>query len=171
MHGAANQVMDSYYLIGIIFGAINIGLFFWHRYVEKKLRRVTLKDNFWFRTIVLPTVIQPLKEFSEEQTKSLNELWKDVPIDQNHRDACAIYVNKFQSELDVITCKCYVLTVHSEELYHDVVKILDQLEDDVLQFFSPETKNKNITQNIYFETYTKVLSKIMLFHDKEKFTR
>ena len=60
--------MNIYLLVNSIILLVNIAIFLYQRYESSKLRRIALKDDFWFRTIALPIILEPMKKFSEDQT-------------------------------------------------------------------------------------------------------
>ena len=147
---------------------------------NKKLRKLIKRDDFWFRTIVLPTLVEPLSNFVDENTKKNVQLSDRRFSDQEHKSmAYDQYLMKFNQEREVIIQACYLLTLHSDDLYQKVTSLLDELEDHVTiyclsrsqpdtQLNQEELEKLEQFNQIFFVTFVKVLEAIKTFHESNE---
>ena len=160
--------MNLYVLVNSFILIVNIAIFFYQRYEASKLRRIALKDDFWFRTIALPIVLEPLQEFSVDQTRKLRELTTNTPTDTNTYDS---YLEKCQSSIHIMMDRCYVMRAHSVSLYDDLIEQLELMEDKVALYCWKKGENEVRPPSLFTRTYTKIISIIMKFHDENKFIK
>ena len=147
---------------------------------NKRLRKLIKRDDFWFRTIVLPTLVEPLSKFVDENTKRNVQLSDKRFSDQEHKSKeYDQYLTKFNQEREVIIQACYLLTLHSDDLYQKVTSLLDELEDHVTiyclsrskpdtQLNQEEIEKLELFNNIFFVTFVKVLEAIKTFHESSE---
>lgn len=154
----------AYISINVVLVLVNLGLFCWNRYDQHKLREITLKDDFWFRTIALPMLLDPLQKFSTEQTTALRSM-----AGSTDKSAYAIFYQKFDAGLIELLDRCYVINLHSKSLYFDLVHHLQKMEDLVAEYCqAPQNTSEDIA-NQFIRIYTEIISLLMHFHSKHKF--
>lgn len=146
---------------------VNIAIFLYHRYEAHKLRRIALKDDFWFRSIALPIILDPLKKFSDDQTRKIRELITDTSADS---EAYQSYFEKCQSDIHNLIAGCYVMRAHSVPLYEELIEQLELMEDKVAEYCMNRGVIEVHTPSLFARTHTEMISIIMKFHYKNKFT-
>ena len=145
---------------------VNVAIFLYQRYEAHKFRQIALKDDFWFRSIALPIILDPLKKFSDDQTRKIRELITDTSADS---EAYESYFEKCQSDIHNLIAGCYVIRAHSVSLYGDITEQLEQMEDKVAVYCESEGGEEVKPPYLFASTHTEIISIIMRFHDKNKF--
>ena len=158
--------MNLYVFVNIVIVLVNIGFFIYQRYDSSKLRRLALKDDFWFRTIALPIVLEPLKNFSLDQTQQLRRLKTDKPLDMGAHE---IYLDQFQSKIYDLMDMCFVMHIHSVSLYEDLIKQLEIVEDKIAEYCQNLGDTNVNPPSVFTSTQAEIISIIMKFHDKNEF--
>jgi len=99
----------------------------------KLSRSASIKDQYWFREILLPTCIKPLQEFAEQQTSNLKsfEHGSSALTTTKQKKAYKEYLSNFKDHKADVLTKFMVLLPIKREIYDDVVGKLDDLEDSV----------------------------------------
>lgn len=159
--------LNIYLLVNLIILAVNISIFVYQRYESSKLRRITLKDDFWFRSIALPIILDPLKKFSEDQTRKIRELITNTSMGS---DVYNSYLENCQSEIYDLMDGCYVMRAHSVSLYEELIEQLELMEDKVAEYCMTQGAIEVNPPSLFARTHTEVISIIMKFHDNNKFT-
>ena len=88
-------------------------------------------------------------------------------------------MTEFNQEREVIIQACYLLTLHSDDLYQKVTSLLDELEDHVtmyclsrsqpgIQLNQEELEKLEQINHIFFVTFVKVLGEIKTFHESNE---
>ena len=165
---ANHDAAMSLVAVNILILAANIFIFCYQRYEASKLRRIALKDDFWFRTIVLPTLLEPLQKFSTEQSQKLRELKMADSADGDDYDN---YLADFEISISAIIDRCHVVQSHSVSLYNELIEQFEQLEDRVTLYCYKKGTGLPGTPSLFTQTYTETISIIMKFHDENKFVK
>ena len=103
-----------------------------------------------------------------------NCLIRDFLIKSINQKNMTSILTKFNQEREVIIQACYLLTLHSDDLYQKVTSLLDELEDHVTiyclsrskpdtQLNQEEIEKLEQFNNIFFVTFVKVLEAIKTF--------
>lgn len=145
---------------------VNIVIFVYQRYESHKFRRIALKDDFWFRSIALPIILDPLKKFSDDQTRKIRELITDTSADS---EAYESYFEKCQSDIHNLIAGCYVMRIHSVPLYEELIEQLELMEDKVAEYCMNRGAIEVHTPSVFAHAHMEMISIIMKFHDKNKF--
>ena len=156
--------LNLYLFVNFIILLVNIGIFIYQRCESSKLRRIALKDDFWFRSIALPIVLDPLKIFSEDQTRKIREL-----ITLMDNDAYDSYLENCQYDIYDLMNGFYVMHALSEELYNELIAELEVLEDKVAECCMNRGAIGVNPPSLFARTHTEVIIIIMRFHDRNKF--
>lgn len=158
--------MDTYIYISInvVLVLVNLGLFVWNKYEQSELRKIALKDNFWFRTIALPMLLKPLQKFSTKQTVELRKIAGSTDA-HAHSD----FLKKFNTGLYDLLDRCYVINSHSVTLYKDLVTELQKMEDLVAEYCQEKGKSNADIAHQFIRIYTDIISLLMKFHSENKF--
>ena len=167
-------------IVSIISILWNVYIWIASKCENKKLRKLIKRDDFWFRTIVLPTLVEPLSKFVDENTKRNVQL-SDKRFSDQERISKEYdqYLTEFNQEREVIIQACYLLTLHSDDLYQKVTSLLDELEDHVtmyclsrsqpgIQLNQEELEKLEQINHIFFVTFVKVLGEIKTFHESNE---
>ena len=155
----------------------------YQQYSDKKLRKVITKDDFWFRSIVLPTIIDPLQKFVNKQSKYIRKLNRDNYSDEREeKRKYDEYLDKFvELDIKIMYDRCYLIKIHSHDLYEKLIKILEGLEDKIALYCYKKSNpgSMQVTEDsdiitsavpsVFFEKQAGILSAIMNFHEKNKF--
>jgi len=168
-------------LVNLLILSANIIFFYYQRVNEIKLRKTTLKDDFWFRSIAVPALINPVQEFSNIESKMFKDLINRTFVDKNEeKKQFDIFLENFQQELSYIFDRCYIMKIHSDMLYRNLITVLESLEDVISLYcyskHAPSSplvidNNDKISEapSIFFIKYCEIISVIMNFHDKAEF--
>ena len=153
-----------YSAFNIVLVVVNVGLFIWNRSYSSKIRRIALKDDFWFRTIALPMLLDPLQEFSIKQVVALRKI-----VNSTEENVYDEFNDQFNAELSNLMDRCYVINSQSHVLYQDLVNELQKMEDLVTEYCQTKGESDRSVANQFIHIYTDIISLIMKFHDKNKF--
>lgn len=116
---------------------------------KKNLDRSIL-DDFWYRTIVLPTFLEPMMEFISEFSAKLRSLDESAGGADDHNS----YLKSFQVGLRNITNKALILSATHEALYEIVSNRLDLLEDAVTAHCAIRALGKDVVKDEKFEKFS-----------------
>lgn len=123
---------DLFIGLGVLLGIINLG---WTVLSKKKENQKSIKDDFWFRTVLFP----PLNE----KIMQLHQKWKHVDFDKLNKlpgvqtnevsaphpdNESPLSLENFLQDLAVVRDMSSFLSVISSTLPKDLEKIIDALE-------------------------------------------
>lgn len=118
--------------LGYVTAAIALGVLIMHitKYIternsDKKKRLDDINDSFWFRSVVVPAVIEPLITFMTEQADILQKLGSGKKEDY------AKFLKDFQKGKESISSRLLLLNLVNNQMYADAIEELDEIEDDV----------------------------------------
>lgn len=110
--------------------------FFTAIYTYKKdasARRRSVSDDFWIRTILGPTTIQPMITAVVKCAASL-PLSNAGPIDPNFADKVRSFLLQFQETHRSVVLGLALFSVLDPKLYKDTTSDLDEIEDCVIDY-------------------------------------
>jgi hypothetical protein len=118
--------------LGYVTALIACGVLFSHIYKhvydyrsERKKRRDDINDAFWFRTVIIPAVIEPLIEFFTAQTDALKKIHK------GSKDDFIKYLAEYQQEGERIAARLFLLDMVDHKMYEQAKIRLEEIDDDV----------------------------------------
>lgn len=111
----------------IAFGVLLIHVikFFYERSSERKKRRDDINDSFWFRSVVVPAVIEPLILFITEQGEQLKK------ISNGKKEDFADFFKAYQKAGESIAARLLLLNLINKQMYDGAIKEFEEIEDDV----------------------------------------
>lgn len=161
--------MDAliYIIVNAFLVLLNLSLFFWGKYDESKIRKLYLKDNFWFRTVALPMILKPLQEFSIKQTKAIRRMSVSKNMKTSDYDE---FEKKFKSDIHDLMDRCHVINSQSIPLYNDLLGKFDAMERSVTTYSIARGVTHHDIPYQFISIHTETISLLMKFHSKEKFS-
>ena len=164
--------LHLYLIVNALILIANIAIFFYQRYEASKLRRIALKDDFWFRSIALPIILERMQDLCDKQTRAFRKLMADNADGYDHKK----YLDNCQPDIHDMIDKCHVVQIYGDELYHELIGQLELMEDKIAEYCFSLTLGKRqnqegvtVTPSLFSQTNTRIISIIMAFHDKNKF--
>jgi hypothetical protein len=83
-------------------------------------------DAFWYESIVVPRIVEPLIDFLGQQQEAL----RTIPLTSSG-DAFTIYKNEYQAKYNDLAVRMSLLQVISNATHGAIMQHLDKLEDDI----------------------------------------
>jgi len=113
----------------------------------------SINDDFWYRTILIPTLLEPTVKFFDDYANKLIIL-ESEKNPQDIEDTYRIYFLDFQKELNLIQGRCVLAKIYGEDLYQNITTNLEQLEDKMAEF----CHNKSLQRLNDLEDEAKIIS-------------
>ena len=127
----------------IAFGVlvIHIAKFISERSSDRKKRLDDINDSFWFRSVVVPAVIEPLIQFITGQAEKLQK------INAGKKEDFAEYLKDYQKAKESISSRLLLLNLVNKQMYSDAVNEFDDIEDDVTLLCALKSGDSGLTEN------------------------
>jgi hypothetical protein len=149
--------------------------FYLKRSDDIRERQRAMLDDFWFRTIIAPSFIEPLREFAEKFTKELGVLDSmGFGNERDKREQYDTFVDGFDSERTSLLHRSLILRLVGQDLYNEVTKKIDELEDIVVHhcaarvlepgIVTEKYMRKTSAEGAFFECYELIVRAIREFH-------
>lgn len=146
-----------------------------HQYFKnKKDRTRSIHDDYWFRTVVVPTVLKPLIEFADEQSESLVKLDRKNGSGDNVEIKYQEYLDCVQNKLIIFRKRCVLLKALDVGLVEDISKLFDDLEDQVANYCLEQsqgvdnggvaTRSSAFIYGKYFDVISDIVEAIKVKH-------
>lgn len=144
--------------LGYITAAIALGVLLMHiakfvseRRSDTKKRLDDINDAFWFRSVVVPAVIEPLIAFITEQADELQKKNTGTKADYE------AYLESFQKGKESISSRLILLNLVNKQMYNDAIAEFDEIEDDITLFCALKSGNIGLGES-RMQKYTEVNS-------------
>lgn len=105
--------------------AIHVIKFFSEKSSDRKKRLDDINDSFWFRSVVVPAVIEPLIKFVTEQGEKLKT------INHGTKDDFANFLKGYSQGGEGIAARLLLLNIVNKQMYEQTIKEFEEIEDDV----------------------------------------
>lgn len=110
----------------IAFVFIRIAFMLKDYFKEKKDAKNSIDDLFWYREVIIPYSLNPIKEFIVSQLNSFSLI-----SDSSAPDDYKAYLDQFKREQGVVIKKVIVTEAVNQNIYPFVQEKLELLEDDI----------------------------------------
>lgn len=97
----------------------------------RKERRLSVEDEFWFRTVIVPLCVDPLIEFIEWSTKEFRDL--ETGDGEEKPAAYRKALEQFQKRKEATLARFLMLQSLDGEIYPGVADRLDRIDDTVTE--------------------------------------
>lgn len=128
MAGQSGPGLSTVQLIGLISSLVlGLGNLAWTLYLSRKSRLRSVEDDFWFRKVIAPEVIDRVLGFSSKWSGALS-----VASDLGgKKDDALARINECKSEAATIVVSCFCLKLYGNELYKNSTNCIDAMVDQV----------------------------------------
>ena len=163
------------YLTGVVAGVNFLYTVSFNFYKLFKSHSESIRDKYWFRTILLPICVDPLSEFANKQTgelKSVEAGALESGIDDAQRKKIyKAFLLKFSDEKSDVVNRFMVLLPIQKELYDIVARKLDELEDSVTEYcanksFGTDMGKVSHPGQVIFTSLGEIITAISKEHSK-----
>lgn len=123
------------------------GSWLWSIHTSRRMRKASVQDDFWFRQVTYPLVVEPLLDFFSEQTNSL-------PTKKSDKTAIQIYLDSFSGELERHrrSSALFPILLHSNKksrkAYSQLEISLDAIEDCVAEYCASLLTTQSIDASV-----------------------
>ncbi|MDH5368464.1 MAG: hypothetical protein OEW99_00450 [Gammaproteobacteria bacterium] len=143
---------------------------------EKKNKELSVKDEFWNRTIIFPIFIEPLVVFSLSNSTKLKKIKSDVRTEKldELKEITKSYYESFDAEINELYDSCLALKIIGQEVYDEVNTCLEEIDDTVSTYCAKINiaSDKNVIlnkvhmDNLFFMTkFTEIINKLIDKHN------
>lgn len=126
-----------------LFILMRIGVMIIDSYKEKKAIENSINDIYWYREVIIPYCLEPLKEFIISQSSDFSLLSSNL-----NKGDCREYFEKFKKEQGIVINKMLVTKAVDQDIYSTVQNQLEKLEDDIATYFAKEAFNDNSLETL-----------------------
>lgn len=92
---------------------------------DRKKRFDDINDSFWFRSVVVPAVIEPLIKFIAEQGEKLKT------INHGTKEEFANFLKGYNQEGEGVAARLLLLNIINKQMYEKTIEEFENIEDDV----------------------------------------
>lgn len=139
---------------------------------KKKNYEKSIDDDFWYRTILIPTLLESMIKTLDGFANKLVSLESKSNGKQSD-DIYQKFFDKFQRELNLLYGRCILTKLFGNDLYTKIVTELEKLEDNLAAhcyYKSTGSKMKNNDSELFFESMKNILE-IIKNEQHSKFTK
>lgn len=113
-----SKPFDALPWLALVVSLISI-VYTWHN--NKRQRTISVEDDYWLRTVVFPSILNPLIEIGSESPEYF----------RTSNDLPDFFDGYFLDKMNELRDKTMVLKIVSEELYSRVNSLMDDLDDNI----------------------------------------
>lgn len=147
-----------------------------YQFIHNKIKsKRDVADEYWLRTVAIPTCVNPLIAFSEEYALKLRSLLQiENMAEEIYDQALKEYQRDFQYEKELIIKRFYILSAEWNSIFQILSQNLDKLEDAIiihcyinqsLSNADPDQVVRDSTNEaIFYEVLGKTLSDLGKLH-------
>lgn len=140
-------------VIGAVVSVAVLAVNLWRMRVERQRRNVdrgiSVRDQFWVRTVIFPMCFEPLVEFifgAMEEIDSIPELEKYAPTSGSASNY-DLFLQDFQYEKGKISNRLFLVRLIDYNVYSEIAQELDVIEDEVSNFCWANSRNAGRAEN------------------------
>jgi len=122
--------------ISLVLLLMRIGVIINNLFKEKKNTENSINDTFWYREVIIPYCLEPLKDFIISQSDTFSLLSSESEIDEYEK-----YLHAFKKEQGVVINKMTVTRAVNQDIYPFVQAQLEVLEDEIAQYCGKKAIN------------------------------
>jgi len=153
--------------VALVLGLMRIGQIINDSFEKKKSEQKSIDDLFWYREIVIPYCLFPIKEFIEEQSNDLLLLTDSSPASDYEK-----YLNNFQYKQGIVNRRIVVTGAVNQKMSPFVNEKLEKLEDDiaiycskkVIKYTNGKTLDRSDVDARFHETFRDVVKEFRENH-------
>lgn len=110
---------------------LGLGNVIWNLYLSRKTRSRSVDDDFWFRKVVAPSVIDKSLEFSSKWSAALS----GAQSVKGDGDAARAEIVRCKAEAETVILGCLCLKLYSSELFKAATGRIDNIVDEVTECY------------------------------------
>jgi hypothetical protein len=137
---------------------------------KKQDRERSINDDYWFRTIIMPIILEPIAEFTDIYSNKILGIEERNNVE--NADEYKNYLDEFQHGLQIIISRCSLLKLYEDSLYETITSYFELLEDNVaLHCLRKSEKLTSIKttgsgSDLFFDCLRDVIGAIKVRHNK-----
>jgi len=151
--------------VSAFFSLCALGLGIYNRWYDisenKKNFARSINDDFWFRTIVIPVVLEPIVNFTNLFANKL------IALDAAGNSSEYLdYLDEFQKELLIIQSRCILLDIYGQNLYSIIINDSEKFEDKVAEYCHKKSlgESVDVSHSFIFDYLRDVINIIKNHH-------
>lgn len=146
----------------------------WAFFRAQKDREQSIADEFWFRKIILPECWDPLLEVFKKYVSKLQQIDCGQSVSTVGGEL-RMFGLEFAAEKNQIIGRFVLLTAFNEELNVQVRELLDELEDELADYFAsidPESVSNefivSFAESLFWKKLATISQAIMQLHPHKR---
>lgn len=151
---------------------LEVAWYFVGLYQRRHDRQISIVDEYWYRTIIVPICWQPILDLVTKNVQKIHSMDESAPAVLTV-PALRTLTLEFAIEKNLVVGRAFVLTVFSDEAYKMVRDSLDSLEDEITEYCASVGQDGSplilqYLQSLFWNRLTEVCSHLMKLHPNLK---
>ena len=139
-----------------------------------KAREQSIVDEFWYRTIILPECWDPLIGLFSNSVQRLHKIESENSFPETWKKLQKVQLD-FAAEKNYIVGRFVLLTAFNEELNRKIGEMLDELEDELAEYFasiSPHSESYGVIlafyESLFWEKLARICKVLIKLHPEKR---